>query len=222
MRPGFTTKNFDNITTNFKHECSRNLALSRAANTATRRATATFTLTINDNNDKNETSCRNCQQVSSEDPVAMRMKSRLIGRRWKAPKNLLLGGGGIQFRFADYPRHSTFKDFAHSKFQTFDEDDELDPDSQSVPTDTMTFDSISLTASQPIRFHPAKILRPPGWSIRRVLYDVSSRNSINEPLTSHGDQRPQERLFRIAVPATTFQRQRFRENEDNVDPHAET
>ena len=152
----------------------------------------------------------------------MRMKFRLNRRRWKAPKNLLLGGGGIQFRFADYPRHSTFKDLAHSKFQTFDEDDELDPDSQSVPTDTMSFDSISLTASQPIRFHPAKILRPPGWSIRCLLYDVSSRNSINEPLTSHGDQRPQERLFKIAVPATTFQRQRFRENEDNVDPRAET
>jgi hypothetical protein len=120
----------------------------------------------------------------------MRMKFRLNRRRWKAPKNLLLGGGGIQFRFADYPRHSTFKDLAHSKFQTFDEDDELDPDSQSVPTDTMTFDSISLTASQPIRFHPTKILQPPGWSIRRILYDVFSRNS--------------------------FQRQKFRENEANV------
>ena len=86
------------------------------------------------------------EKVSFDDPESMRMRFRLTGRRCKSPNNLILGGGGILF----------------SKFQTFDEDDELDSDSQSVPTDTMTFDSISLTASQPIRFHPAKILRPPG------------------------------------------------------------
>ena len=58
------------------------------------------------------------EKVSFDDPESMRMRFRLTGRRCKSPNNLILGGGGILF----------------TKFQTFDEDDEQDSDSQEVPT----------------------------------------------------------------------------------------
>ena len=119
------------------------------------------------------------EKVSFDDPDSLRMTFHLTGRCCKSPNNLILDGGdGIRF----------------PKFQTFDEDDEQDSDSQEVPTICSASRTTHSTCTLVV--------------FTTFLPGIRMMNLSQ--VTETGGHRDDS--------ATTFQRQKFRENEDNADP----